>query len=214
MMITNARSSLLLFLFFLSGFCNLVYEIVWTRMFGLVFGVTVFAVSAVLASFMMGLAAGAFSFGRIVEEKGDPVLVFSFVHFGIFMSAAAFIAGFPFLKDFFLFINGVIDPGFYGSRVILFVLSLMLMIVPTTLMGATFPVAVKILARGETLGKDVGILYSVNTAGSVAGCLAAVFFLLGSAGMKNTILIAAALDCLIGLAALAMLMFNSRTGAK
>jgi spermidine synthase len=214
MITTNARSSFLLFLFFLSGFCNLVYEIVWTRMFGLVFGVTVFAVSAVLASFMMGLAAGAFSFGRIVEKKGDPVVIFSFVHFGIFMSAAAFIAGFPFLKDFFLFINGVINPGFYSSRVILFVLALMLMIVPTTLMGATFPVAVKILARGETLGKDVGILYSVNTAGSVAGCLVAVFFLLGSAGMKNTILIAAALDCFIGLTALALRPPKPGAGTK
>lgn len=214
MIITNARSSFLLFLFFLSGFCNLVYEIVWTRMFGLVFGVTVFAVSAVLASFMMGLAAGAFSFGRIVEKKGDPVVIFSFVHFCIFISALAFIAGFPFLKHPFLFINSVINPGFYGSRVILFVLALMLMIVPTTLMGGTFPVAVKIMARGETLGRDVGILYSVNTAGSVAGCLAAVFFLLGSAGMKNTILIAAALDCFIGLAALAMLFRKPGAGGK
>jgi spermidine synthase len=214
MLPTNARSSLLLFLFFLSGFCNLVYEIVWTRMFGLVFGVTVFAVSAVLASFMMGLAAGAFSFGRIVEKKGDPVVLFSIIHFGIFISAAAFIAGFPFFKDLFLFINGAVDPGFYASRVILFVLAFLLMIVPATLMGATFPVAVKITARGETLGKDVGILYSVNTAGSVAGSLVAVFYLLGSAGMKGTIWTAAALDCFIALAALAMLMFNSRSGAK
>jgi spermidine synthase len=149
-----------------------------------------------------------------VEKKGDPVIIFSFVHFGIFVSAAAFIAGFPFFKDLFLFINGAVDPGFYASRVILFVLAFILMIIPATLMGATFPVAVKIFARGETLGKDVGILYSVNTAGSVAGCLIAVFFLLGSAGMKGTIWIAAALDCFIGLAALAMLMFNSRTGAK
>jgi hypothetical protein len=70
------------------------------------------------------------------------------------------------------------------------------------------------MARGETLGKDVGVLYSVNTAGSVAGSLIAVFYLLGSAGMKGTIWTAAALDCFIALAALAMLMFNSRTGAK
>ena len=183
-------------------------------MFGLIFGVTVFAVSAVLASFMMGLAAGAFSFGRIVEKKNDPIVIFSFVHIGISISAAVFIAGFPFLKDLFLFINGVIDPGFYGSRVILFVLALMLMIVPTTLMGGTFPVAVKILARGETLGKDVGVLYSVNTAGSVAGCLITAFFLLGSAGMKGTILIAVALDCFIGLAALALRTPKPGAGEK
>jgi hypothetical protein len=50
----------------------------------------------------------------------------------------------------------------------------------------------------------VGVLYSVNTAGSVAGCLITAFFLLGSAGMKGTILIAVALDCFIGLAALAL----------
>ena len=83
MITTNARSSLLLFLFFLSGFCNLVYEIVWTRMFGLVFGVTVFAVSAVLAMIVMYDAAGvrqaagkqAQKINLIVEEllNGHPL---------------------------------------------------------------------------------------------------------------------------------------------
>ena len=57
----------------------------------------------------------------------------------------------------------------------------------TTLMGATFPIAVRILAQGDRLGKDVGVLYSVNTLGSVAGCMLTAFVLLGWAGMNGTI---------------------------
>jgi len=211
---TKTRTLLLLLLFFLSGFCNLVFEIVWTRMFGLVFGVTVFAISAVLASFMGGLAAGAFAFGRVVEKKGEPIFIFFWVHLGISISAAVFLAAFPAVKGLFLFINDIADLGFYGSRIIWFALALFLMIIPTTLMGATFPVAVKILARNETLGKDVGVLYAVNTAGSVIGCITAVFFLLGSVGMNGTIWIAAVLDCLVGLSALTLRAAKRGVGNK
>ncbi len=88
---------------------------------------------------------------------------------------------------------------------IIFFLSLLLLIVPTTLMGATFPVASKIfIKRAENLGKDIGILYSVNTLGSVIGCVTTIFFLLGFAGMKGTIFMAACADLIIGLIALTM----------
>ncbi len=51
-------------LFFLSGASALIYQILWLRLLALVFGVTVYAATAVLASFMAGLALGSFSIGR------------------------------------------------------------------------------------------------------------------------------------------------------
>jgi spermidine synthase len=199
----NIPDFLLLFLFFLSGFCNLVFEVVWARMFNLVFGVTVFAVSAVLASFMVGLASGGFFFGRYAEKTKNPVLLFALLHAGICISALGILFMFPAFQSFYLSINRAFSPDFFLFRIILFLLSLALLIVPTTLMGATFPVAGKILSRRpERLGKDVGILYSVNTFGSVIGCLVTIFVLLGSAGMKGTIIIAACLDLAIFLALL------------
>jgi spermidine synthase len=197
------QAILLTALFFLSGFCNLVYEIVWARQFNLVFGVTVFAVSAVLAAFMLGLALGSVWFGRIAEKAENTVRLFSLLHGGIFLSTLLLLVLFPYFQGFYLFINSRFSPDFYTFRIVLFLLSMVLMIVPTTLMGATFPVASKLLAaRTERFGRDIGILYSINTLGSVIGCAATIFFLLGSMGMRGTIALAAAVDLLICLAAL------------
>jgi spermidine synthase len=201
----NSPRAAVILLFFLSGFCNLLYEIVWARMFNLVFGVTVFAVSAVLAAFMLGLATGGIIFGRFAGKNNTSFLTFSLLHFGIFLSAIVMLFIFPVFQTFYCAVFRMFHPGFYPFRIIVFFLSLLLMIVPTTLMGATFPAAVTIFAgHREKLGRDIGILYSVNTLGSVIGCITAIFFLLGAAGMKGTICAAAVSDLLIGLAALAL----------
>ena len=63
----------MLALFFLSGGTGLVYEVVWVRMLSLVFGVTAFAVATVLASFMGGLALGAWIFGRWADRMRNPL---------------------------------------------------------------------------------------------------------------------------------------------
>jgi spermidine synthase len=198
----HANTAILLPLFFLSGFCNLVYEIVWARMFNLVFGVTVFAVSAVLASFMLGLALGGIYFGRVVEKSKNPARLFSLLHGGIFLSTLALLLLFPVFQHVTLFICKRFSPDFYVVRVLLFFLSALLMIVPTTLMGGTFPVANVVLAdKKEKIGRIVGSLYSVNTLGSIAGCVAVIFYLLGSVGMRGSIVCAASIDLLICLVA-------------
>jgi spermidine synthase len=190
-------------LFFLSGFCNLVYEIVWARLFNLVFGVTVFAVSAVLAAFMLGMALGSVWFGRIAEKSNNVIKLFSLLHGGIFLSTLLLLVLFPLFQSVFLFIHHRLGLDFYSFRVILFILSMIIMIVPTTLMGATFPVATKMLAaRPERFGKDLGTLYSMNTLGSVLGCAVTIFFLLGSVGMRGTVAIAAVIDLAIGISVL------------
>jgi predicted membrane-bound spermidine synthase len=50
---------LLVFLFFCSGAAGLIYQVLWLRLLGLVFGVTVYAASTVWASYMAGLAVGS-----------------------------------------------------------------------------------------------------------------------------------------------------------
>jgi spermidine synthase len=199
------NGSALITLFFISGICNLIYEIVWARMFNLVFGVTVFAVSAVLAAFMLGLAVGGIVFGRLSEKIKNTAALFSLLHAGIFLSTIVMLLAFPLFQGLYLFVYKVFNPNFYTFRIVLFVLSLFLMIVPTSLMGATFPVASKLYARREKLGKDIGILYSVNTLGSVLGCVATVFFLLGTLGMKWSIVLAAFADLAVACAVFAFI---------
>lgn len=192
----------ILLLFFLSGFCNLIYEIVWSRMLNLVFGVTVFSISTVLVSFMLGLALGGIIFGRVADRLQNAMPTFSFVHVGISVSTIILVFAFPGFMDFYHAVNTVLNPGFYSLRIALFFLCLLFLIVPTTLMGATFPLVGKIAVTSkETAGKEIGVLYAVNTLGSVIGCMGTVFFFLRFAGMKGTMIGAAGIDLIIGVVA-------------
>ena len=66
-------------LFFISGFCGLVYEIVWSRMLVLVMGNTTYATSTILAAFMAGLSLGSFYWGKKIDSlKSAPLFVFGF----------------------------------------------------------------------------------------------------------------------------------------
>ncbi len=69
-------TSALVPLFFVSGACGLVYQVLWLRLLGLVFGVTVYAASTVWASFMAGLAIGSYIGGRLGDRVRRPLVWF------------------------------------------------------------------------------------------------------------------------------------------
>lgn len=68
---------------FASGASALVYQVLWLRLLSLVFGVTVYAASALLASFMAGLAAGSSIGGRVADRTRSPLRWFGAVEIGI-----------------------------------------------------------------------------------------------------------------------------------
>src|SRR5438034_2989856 len=75
--------------FFLSGATGLFYEIVWMRQLILVFGSTTYAVSAVLSAFMMGLALGAFFFGRSADRGSNLIALYAWLEIGVGVYALA-----------------------------------------------------------------------------------------------------------------------------
>src|SRR5713101_1755648 len=78
-----ARLGLIWLCFFLSGATGLVYQVVWLRMLGLVFGHTVYAITTVLAAFMAGLALGSFIFARLAPRLGNLVAAYGWLEIGI-----------------------------------------------------------------------------------------------------------------------------------
>ena len=80
---------LLSLLFFCSGACALIYQVMWLRLLALVFGVTVYAASTVLASFMGGLALGSFAAGRLAGRLRSPLRAFGLIEIGVGLSALA-----------------------------------------------------------------------------------------------------------------------------
>ena len=77
-------------LFLISGAAGLVYEVSWSRAFGVIFGNTVFAVSTVLTAFMLGLAAGSWLFGMIADRSRNPVRFFAVIELLLGLYAFAF----------------------------------------------------------------------------------------------------------------------------
>jgi len=185
-------------LFFVSGVCSLVYQISWVRMLVPTFGMSVFAVSTVLTAFMAGLALGSAWFGRIVDRRGRALRIYALLEFGIGLFALAFPLLLGGMDEFY----GLLHRASGGSRYAFFLLRFLLvfgvLLVPTTLMGATLPVLSKwAVRRFSRVGWNVGRLYAVNTFGASVGCVLAAFVLMEHLGVRGTSYVAAAGNLLI-----------------
>ncbi|MCX7794757.1 MAG: fused MFS/spermidine synthase [Thermodesulfovibrionales bacterium] len=196
---------LILISFLFSGLSALVYEVVWTRALSLILGSTVYSLSIMLATFMAGLAAGSYIGGMIADRssgKGSGTLLFYYglSETGIGISgilSIPLIYTLPSLYfKLYLFLRDYTTLFFFSQ----FLLASMVMIIPTILMGFTFPIVSKILTeRLENLGKWVGSAYSFNTVGAIFGSLLAGFVFIPSFGLKATALIAGLFNFIIGI---------------
>ena len=190
-------------LFLVSGACGLIYEVLWCRHLGLIFGNTVQSLSAVLTAFMGGLALGSFSAGRICHRLRRPLFVYGILELLIGLYCAAL----PWLLSdhgpivpFYRSLYGETGSGTLGAA--RFLISSALLLVPTTFMGATLPVLSQYLVQSHrALGRTVGTLYAVNSFGAALGAVAAGFFLLPSMGKAGTNWVAAACNITLGILA-------------
>ncbi len=176
------------FLFFLSsGFTSLVFEVIWARMLQQVFGTTSFAISTLLTAFMAGLALGSFLGGKIAHRVRDPLRAYGIIEAAIGAYALVvplFLALLPGLYG--LLFDRFLDQ-FYLFSLLRFVAVFAILLVPTTLMGATLPLVSQwIAARQHHFQIDVGLLYGANTLGACLGCLLAGFLLLPNLGLSAT----------------------------
>jgi spermidine synthase len=186
--------------FVFSGATGLIYEVLWARMLGLVFGATMLAVSTVLAAFMGGLALGSALAGRLANRIRKPFSVYGWMEIGIAVYALLVPFLFRWVDNLYALIWQQFQPGFFTFSLWRFLLSCLMLLVPTTLMGATLPVlAVALVRHGSTA---VTRLYACNLVGAILGTLAAGFVLLPSLGVRTTIIIAAAINIIVGIVAI------------
>jgi spermidine synthase len=180
-------------LFFVSGFTSLIYEVIWVRKFGLVFGVTTYAVSTVLAAFFAGLALGSYLAGRLIDRtRLHPLAVYGVMEGVIGVYALLLPALLGLVEGTYPAVYGALWENFSLFTLFRFVVCFAVLVVPTTLMGATLPVLSKLMVeREEVLGLSVGRLYAVNTFGAVAGTFCAGFLLVPALGVTHTTLVAA-----------------------
>ena len=189
--------------FVFSGATGLIYEVLWARMLGLVFGATTLAVSTVLAAFMGGLAVGSALAGRFASTVKRPLSAYGWLEVGIGVYAVLVPLLFRWVDHLYVLIWQEFHPGFFAFSLWRFVLSCLLLLIPTTLMGATLPVLSAALLN--SLGHDsasVTKLYACNLAGAILGTVVAGFILLPVLGVRKTILLAALINAIIGVTAL------------
>ena len=176
----------------LSGAASPVHETLWMRFLSTALGSTVQAAAAVFAAFLVGLALGARLSGRIIDRSQRVVRVYLIIEIGISVFAVG--------AGWFLHATREQLPAILGQSVGLsgmvraFAVTLACVLVPTFLMGATFPA---VMAAGRRLGAgDAGMvrLYGKNTLGAALGTLLCGFYAIATFGVTRTLLIAGGLN--------------------
>ena len=194
---------LVAYCFILSGATGLIYEVLWVRMLGLVFGATTLAVSTVLVAFMGGLALGSSLAGRVGAKLERPVRAYGLLEIGIALYALAVPLLFALVDNLYAILWQHFHPSFLVFSLWRFLLSCLMLLVPTTLMGATLPLlAAALLRRHGPTSTSVTKLYTRNLVGAICGSIAAGFLLLPSLGVRATIYTASVINIIIGIVAI------------
>ena len=205
------KREILLFGFFLSGMAALIYEVVWIRPLSLIFGSTIYAVSTMLAAFMAGLALGSFILSKYADRLKNPLYTFSLLEIGIGVYGLLIIWFFNLLPYPYLWIWNNFNLSFGVFSFVQFILCFLVLLIPTTLMGATWPVVNKAYIKNiGVIGKGTGTLYSVNSVGAIIGSWAAGFILIPWLGIKGSTIFAAMLNLIVGM----IIFFISKTRQK
>ncbi len=209
-----APLSLLLTLFFLSGFCALIYQTLWLRLLSLVFGVTVYAASTVLASFMSGLAIGSLLAGLVAERTRRPLRLFGIAELLVGGTALLTPWALDAVARLYLEWHPSLADNLGQLTLVRFLLSFAVLLLPTVLMGATLPLVLKsALGGSRDVGQKIGLLYGINTTGAIAGALLAGFVLVPGIGLQAAFRLAAAINALIGVVAIVASAREQRTDA-
>ncbi len=188
-------------LFFVSGACGLIYEVVWSRMMSLILGRSVLAVGIVLAAFMSGIALGSYVLGKYADRSKNPLRLYALYELGIGLTALVVSFLLTRTAPLHAWIHQTLgeSPLMHLSG---FLMVFALLILPTTLMGATLPVLSRVvMTRLSGVVRELGRLYAINTVGAVAGSLLAGFYLIGRFGLHGAVYVAVFGNVAVGILA-------------
>lgn len=180
-------------LFVLSGFAGLVYQVLFSKSLALTFGSTSTATYTVLATYMGGMALGAWAGGAIGARRSDPLVLYALCELGVGLYCLATPWLLPSIRDLYVTLASDIPADSALLVAARFGLGSAGLLVPTILMGMTLPVLARYFEqRREALGTSVAWLYAANTTGAALGALLAGYAILPALGMTRATLVAVA----------------------
>lgn len=175
----------------LSGGAALIAETIWTRSFSVVVGSTVEAASATFAAFLVGLATGAYLFGRIADRLARPMRAYALAEVGIALLAGATGLLLYAFRDS-LIVGG--DQHGLARASVSFLAVLAIVLLPTLLMGATFPLMVAAARHAGARVQAISKLYAFNVLGASLGTVLCGFVLIRELGVRGSVLAGALLN--------------------
>lgn len=189
-------------LFALSGFGALAFQMAWVRLFGLVFGSSVYSFSAVLGVYLLGIAIGSALIGPRLKAFGT-LSGFAMLQLGLAASAALAVQAFPGLPQRMLEMGTAAGTDWRGLLTAETATVALLIGLPCVALGALFPVAVRLLQSRDG-GHAAGFAYAVNTVGTIAGSLVAGFILVPRFGVQGTHLLGVGIAVVVAVVALGL----------
>ena len=196
----------------ISGAAALIYEVVWARKLAQFLGITAYAHAAVLTAFMAGLALGSYLIGAKADRIVNPLRAYALLELGIGVYALGTLLLFDWAEAVYVAAAQIIGVSGLAAHGFRFVLALVILLIPTFLMGGTLPLLVRGLSRESTqLAKLTSRLYGLNTLGATLGAFLGGYVLLPKLGMMGTTCFSAGLALL---AAFGVFALGDRLGDR
>lgn len=212
---TNNNSKLdsaIVLMFFLSGFSALIYQVLWVRLLTKYVGGSAFSISIVLTVFMGGLALGSAIAARFVDrikEADGLILLYGLIEALVALCGILIPVCIPLLEPLYSLLYDSLYQRFLIYNVLASLLSVVMLLIPTSLMGATLPVLSKYYLRTfPDMGTRIGKLYGINTLAAALGALLSGTWMIYSFGVYQTIGIAVVINIGIALACIAIVRRN------
>ena len=176
--------------------CSALYEIIWARQIALFFGSPVFAVSALLSALAGGLGLGGFYFRRLVDGENRPLRVYAFLGAGLAIFALIFPTLLDILNAICILIYRGLSANFYLLSWIRFVLSFIVLLIPSTLMGGMLLLLSRV-AKERCAGFRADRLFAINMLSASIGCIAVGFFLIQVLGLQSSVYLGVAINLIL-----------------
>jgi spermidine synthase len=203
----RAGATLALRLYAIAGGIALGYEVVWSQAIAQFVSTRVFAFAIVLATYLTGLAIGSAVFARVADRVRDPWGTFGLLVAGAGLTALLAVTGLgtwlmAWQSNLEEAVRAATSSEMAAMCARFALAALWFVFVPTILLGAAFPTALRLAAGPDRIGDDLGRVLALNTAGGIVGTLVTGFLLVPSLGIIHTLAALATAAAALGLVAI------------
>ena len=189
--LTNAPVTLISYLFLVSGFAALIYQVAWQRILFVAFGSDMESITIIVSAFMLGLGIGSLIGGILSDRFTQKTLI-------MFALIELSIGGYAIFSPYLMRVCG--EYFVVSSEFVVIIANFILILIPTTLMGATLPVLAAHVARiWHSAGEATGHMYFFNTVGAIFGSFCTGFIFFRYFTLDQTIYFAATLNFLVAI---------------